>query len=1234
MTAATSPPSGRTRDQLVRQAFRLSKVLCLVALVFPFSTACGWIFGIPLLTQFHPALPPIQPNTGVGLAIGALAILLTPERPSMNQRTPIVLLLASSILLLGLLTLSEYAFGWDLGIDRILTRGAPTASQPFPGRPLPQTSLNFVLLGAVLLSFNLGIWPLHLGQVAWIAVGANSITAATAYIFSTRTLYGFPLHTPAIGMAVHTSIAFVILFVALLCRRPNEGMMTLVTSDTHSGAIARRILLAGIIAPPLVGALTRLGVAAGWYDISTQGSLFVLILAGLILRAIWSTARRSEHEELQTRQAKEEITRLYENVRRLDELKTQFFANVSHELRTPLTLILGTVEKHLRKTEEPDSDRRRDLEVIERNARTLSRHVNDLLDVARFDAARLEPEYSEANASALVRVVADHFSALAIERDITFVVDIPPALPVQTDSLRLQRILLNLLSNAFKFTPRGGHVRVSLRDAGPQFRVEVGDSGPGIPPDKGDAVFERFQQLERDSHLHSGTGLGLSIVRDFAALLGGQASVADAPEGGALFVLDVPASAPPGHIVGPAGEQMSTREVAQQVDELRRPHAAADAGGTSVKSGGGRILVVEDDPDMNRFIAESLQSDGFDVLSAFDGAQGYEMAVTERPDLVLTDIMMPRMSGDELVRRLRENADLSSTPIVVLTARIDDELRVRLLREGAQDYLDKPLFVAELRARVQNLVARKRAEDHVSRLRRQLEAVSLASTQISEAVASLPEESVQTVFQTLARNAQELTGAEFAAAGVGGDATHPFEISAFAGIDPEMVEKIGRLPRPPGLHHPEIRSFLGVPIRFRGHAVGSLYLANKRNGAEFTPEDEEMAEMLASRAGSAIETARLYAAEGRAHSWLQAVVDQMPEGIILMDEQGRVTLENRSLQGLANAMAPVSDRFGNHVTIDLRLPTGERLTPDEFPIVKAMVGREVTWGQELLARRADDRLVCLLVSAAPIVTATGTLAGAAMVLQDISALKELDRRREEWASIVTHDLRQPISVIALRSSLLLRTSLSDDQRESVRQINALSQRLGRMTSDLMDASLLESHRLRISTGRLDLGQLLHDVVDRVPLNAPRTTMRTPPDRHLFVHGDAHRLEQVVTNLLLNAEKYRAPNTVIAVELKDVDRNAEILVTNRGPGIPPDELPLLFERFARSREAKGSTVKGLGLGLYIAKGLVKAHGGQIWAESIRGDVTTFHVTIPLDGPPVAVGGEPMSDAVATSELHAE
>jgi PAS domain S-box-containing protein len=955
------------------------------------------------------------------------------------------------------------------------------------------------------------------------------------------------------------------------------------------------------------------------------------------------------------KRAREEIERTNRRLAEADELKTRLFANVSHELRTPLTLILGPVEKHLRAAADLSPELRRDLEVVERNARTVLRHVNDLLDVARITAGRLKPEYYEADAAAIIHAVADHFSTLANENHLQFIVETPPALPVQTDVDKLHRIALNLLSNAFKFTPGGGRVRLSLREDGSRFRVEVADSGPGIPVDKREAVFERFEQLEADpKRFRAGTGLGLSIVRDFAVLLGGSASIGDAPEGGALFLVDLPSAAPTGTAVRPGShERMAVLDVRPMVDELRRLRPGPRS--YSTPEGLGRVLVVEDNPDMSRFIADSLRTDGFEVSLAFDGREGYDKALAERPDLVLTDLMMPLMSGEELIRQLRQQPALNSTPIVVLTAIADQELRARLLGEGAQDYLNKPFSVAELRARVRNLVARKIAEDLLSRLQGQIVAVSLASTEISEAVAGIPEESVRAVLQTIAVNASNLTGAEFAAAGIGADPTRPFEIWTFVGMSAEQAAELGRPPHPAGLlglvsadnksvrlrdlrehpayrgfppHHPEMRSFIGAPIRYRGKVAGNLYLANKRGAVEFTAEDQQIVEMLAARAGIAVETARLYAAEGRAHTWLQAVVDQMPEGIVLMDAEGHVMVENQALRVLTNAKPPVPDRFGNPVTIDLRRPSGEPLAPDDFPIVKAMVTSEISWGEEFVGRRTDDRLTPFLVSAAPILTADRTLAGAVMVFQDISVLKELERMREEWASIIAHDLRQPISVIALRSALLQRAPLSEEQRNDVRQIHASAERLDRMTSDLMDASLLETRRMQVTLDRLDLSQFLRDVVQRVPVGAGRTRIQVPSDARLFIKGDAQRLEQVLDNLLSNAVKYGAPKADIFLEARYAHGNAEILVTNRGAGIPPDDLPLLFERFFRSRAAETGTTRGLGLGLYIARGIVEAHKGQIWAESVPGDVTTFHIVIPLDGSPVPAEA-PASDETGAS-----
>lgn len=424
-------------------------------------------------------------------------------------------------------------------------------------------------------------------------------------------------------------------------------------------------------------------------------------------------AKAARERGIELQSAVEDLGRLYEKARELDQVKTQFFANVSHELRTPLALILGPSEKLLA-ADNLSAEQRRDLEVVRRNAQTVLKHVNDLLDVARLEAGRLEAAYARVDVAALVRLTAAHFDALAHERDMRFVVDTPPALTAEVDPDKLQRVVLNLLSNAFKFTPSSGTVHCRLREARPGHTlvIEVDDSGPGIAPEQRERVFERFSQVDAGStRRFGGTGLGLTIARDFVELHGGTIQIEDAPAGGARFRVSLPVAAPAGSTVRGDWQydaEACDEQFSQAVDELRqRVDAVAPQGpGTS-----GRVLVVEDNPEMNRFVCDTLQEAGFSTDMATDGREGLERALAEPPDLIVTDVMMPEMSGDELVRAARREAALEAVPIMLLTAKADDELRIRMLAEGAQDYLMKPFSAEELRARTRNLVTMKRARD-------------------------------------------------------------------------------------------------------------------------------------------------------------------------------------------------------------------------------------------------------------------------------------------------------------------------------------------------------------------------------------------------------------------------------------------------------------------------------------------------------------------------------------------
>ena len=407
--------------------------------------------------------------------------------------------------------------------------------------------------------------------------------------------------------------------------------------------------------------------------------------------------------ELQLREAKEALEQAL-------RVKDQFVANISHELRTPLTLIVGPVEKHLAAANLSD-EQRRDLRVVERNARTLLKHVNDLLDLSKLEVGEMHPRYAGGDVARLGRLVASYFEVPADERHIRYSVETPDGLPAEVDPEKLQRILLNLLSNAFKFTPDGGSIRFSLRAEHGSAVFTVEDSGPGVPADRREAIFERFRQLDGSTtRRHGGTGLGLAIVKEFVRLHDGEVNVGDAPAGGASFAVRIPLSAPAGVEVTRTAE-LDEEMGRHAADELRR-HVGGQLSRPS-RPDAPLVLVVEDNREMNAFVTEALSKD-YRVVSAFDGREGVEQALALRPDLIVTDVMMPEMSGEDVVREVRRHDELDDTRILLLTAKADDEMRVRLLREGAQDSLSKPFATEELLARAAALIVQKqRAEQSV-----------------------------------------------------------------------------------------------------------------------------------------------------------------------------------------------------------------------------------------------------------------------------------------------------------------------------------------------------------------------------------------------------------------------------------------------------------------------------------------------------------------------------------------
>jgi signal transduction histidine kinase/DNA-binding NarL/FixJ family response regulator len=395
----------------------------------------------------------------------------------------------------------------------------------------------------------------------------------------------------------------------------------------------------------------------------------------------------------------------------LDRAKTAFFANVSHEFRTPLTLLLGPLEDALADDEAPLAPVQRErAELAARGARRLLKLVNGLLDFSRVQAGAWRPAPRAVDLPRLTADLASVFRA-AIERaGLRLVVDCPPiGPPVAVDADAWEQVVLNLVSNAFKYTFTG-EVRVALRREGDAVVLVVGDTGIGIPPGELPRLFERFHRVpDAEARTHEGTGIGLALVRDLVEAHGGSVAVASELGQGSAFTVTLPVVGAP-EAAGAADLRPSSR-AAVSVEEARSwagdPEPEREPDAVPVAADAPRVLVADDNADMRRYLARILRPTCV-VRAVADGEAALAAARAERPDVVLTDVMMPRLDGFGLLRALRADPRTAAVPVVMLSARSGPEAAVEGLRRGADDYLAKPFTSQELIARVHANAARGR----------------------------------------------------------------------------------------------------------------------------------------------------------------------------------------------------------------------------------------------------------------------------------------------------------------------------------------------------------------------------------------------------------------------------------------------------------------------------------------------------------------------------------------------
>jgi PAS domain S-box-containing protein len=826
-------------------------------------------------------------------------------------------------------------------------------------------------------------------------------------------------------------------------------------------------------------------------------------------------------------QALEEERRRVEALAEIDRAKTAFFSNVSHEFRTPLALMLGPLEETLANPALPRQVSSL-LRVAHRNSVRLLKLVNTLLDFSRIEAGRVEASFEPTDLAAFTAELASVFRSAIEKAGLRLVVDCGVDVePAYVDRDMWEKVVLNLLSNALKFT-FDGEIRVALRRRGDRFELRVSDTGVGIPPADLPRMFQRFHRVKNArSRTHEGTGIGLAFVQELVKVHGGEVSVQSEEERGTTFQVIIPAGSAhlPAERIGTErrltptglGARPFVEEALQWLPDAETGTLALDdeviAAMADVLRGleadrvapRARIVLADDNADMREYVRRLLEH-SYDVVAVADGQQALDEIRTHTPDLVVTDVMMPRLDGFGLLAAIRADERTRTLRVMMLSARAGEESRIEGLDASADDYMIKPFSARELLARVKSQL-------ELARLRREAErALRYRGEQFETLLGAAP-------------IGVYLVDADFRVTEV-----NPIAEAVFGGIPGGIVGRDFATV----IHLLWKKEFADEMVR--------LFRRTLRTGEPyFTPERAEL---------------RIDRGVTEYYEW----------------RLNRITL-----------------------------PDGRYGVVCYFRDISAQV----------MARREIEA--------------------------SREALKEADRRKDEFLAMLAHELRNPLAPV--RNGLEL-MKLAGDDAETVAQARLIMQRqveqMVRLVDDLLDVSRISRGMITLRKERVQLAAVVRSAIETsrpaIEVSSHRLTVEVPPEP-IFVDADETRLAQVFTNLLNNAAKYTAPGGEVRLTVERRDKDAVIRVTDNGRGIPAHMLTKIFDMFTQVEGSFEKWQPGLGVGLSIAKRLVEMHGGIIEAHSGgRGAGSEFVVRVPVVMSLVGAGSGAAADDWSEARLR--
>lgn len=930
--------------------------------------------------------------------------------------------------------------------------------------------------------------------------------------------------------------------------------------------------------------------------------------------------------------AMEEERMRSEALAEIDRAKTIFFSNISHEFRTPLTLLLGPISDVLADPATSPESRIR-MEMAYRNVLRMQKLVNTLLEFSRIEAGRVEGRYTRLDICRFTRDLASTFRS-TIEKagmELDFRCE-PVWSDVYVDTEMWERIVLNLISNAFKYS-NGGTIGVRLRQTENNIVLNVSDNGIGIPPDEVHKIFDRFHRVEQRSGGKSqeGTGIGLAMVKELVKLHNGSISVSSRLGEGSDFRVTIPVGRdhlPPAKIIDTSSEMPVSINSDAFVQEAMKwvsddgegiPETmTADPGGVQKPQAlparrAYTILLADDNADMRDYV-KRLLIQRYHVITAVNGPEAYDRIAKIRPDLILTDIMMPGMNGFELIARVKAHPDLKSIPVIILSARAGEEAEVEGLDAGANDYLVKPFLARELIARVDACIkiAKSRAESE-ERLRNIImhSPVAMGTLMGESFVVEIINDHA---LKVLGQSYDEVIGRQF---------LEVFPDLASQNLG-NMLKEVYRTGMP--------FSASELPVTFSKDGISRTVFLSLGFQPIFDASGAvegivgvgmDVSEEVASR--MKIEMSRRE---------LNEMANAMPQLVWVANPEGHVLYYNDRVQEFAGAERSPGGGWLWHGLVH----------PDDLPATERTwnnaVRKGIIYQTEHRIKMKDGSFRWFLSRGVPqkdehgrVLKWFGTATDIHMAKEQSSILEQEVMRRtrelkeinislqqsnndlQQFAHVASHDLKEPLRKIRIFTGRLADdpgSVFSSRGKTFMEKINSAADRMASMIEGVLNYSMINA--ADAVTQPASLERIIENICVDLELLILEKNATIEAGRLPEIECAEVLIYQMFYNLINNSIKFSRNGVPPVIKISSTtimidDREfAEIRIQDNGIGFEESHAEKIFDMFSRLNSK--DRFEGTGLGLSLCKRIVQRHGGSIAAFGKKNDGALFVVKLPL------------------------